>query len=71
MVKDNKRACWLCRQWEPGPIPEGEAGPSTGWCRKNAPLVTGGMMSAVETVWPITSPNDWCGQFERIERPFV
>jgi hypothetical protein len=37
---------------------------NTGNCRRRAPLVTGGMMSSVETVWPTTDIHDWCGEFE-------
>lgn len=33
-------------------------------CRRHAPIVTGGMMSSVETVWPNVKPLDWCGDFE-------
>lgn len=33
-------------------------------CRRRSPLVTGGMMSNVETVWPTVGPDDWCGDFE-------
>lgn len=47
------RSCASCRFWE------GEAG--EGICRRRAPVVTGGMMSNVETVWPRTTIMDWCG----------
>lgn len=33
-------------------------------CRRRAPLVTGGMMSATRTVWPVVALTDWCGDFE-------
>lgn len=33
-------------------------------CRRHAPLVTGGMMSSVETVWPVVQFFDWCGEFK-------
>jgi hypothetical protein len=35
-----------------------------GQCRRRAPLVTGGMMSSVETVFPVTLPTEWCGEYE-------
>ena len=35
-----------------------------GLCRKQSPLVTGGMMSNVETVWPTVNSGDWCGDFD-------
>ena len=33
-------------------------------CHRHAPLVTGGMMSSTETVWPSVGPDNWCGDFE-------
>ena len=33
-------------------------------CRRHAPLVTGGMMSPKQTVWPIVKLDEWCGDFE-------
>lgn len=36
----------------------------TGNCHRRAPLVTGGMMSSVETVWPSVNKDNWCGDFE-------
>lgn len=33
-------------------------------CHRHAPIVTGGMMSNVETCWPHVKPDDWCGDFE-------
>lgn len=35
-----------------------------GDCRRHAPLVTGGMMSSVETVWPQVGETQWCGDHE-------
>ena len=36
----------------------------SGDCHRRSPLVTGGMMSCVETVWPSVNLDDWCGEFE-------
>lgn len=33
-------------------------------CHRRSPLVTGGMMSSCETVWPSVRRDDWCGDFE-------
>lgn len=35
-----------------------------GDCHRRSPLVTGGMMSSVETAWPSVNLDDWCGDFE-------
>lgn len=32
-------------------------------CHRHAPLVTGGLYSAVETVWPLVAEDNWCGDF--------
>ena len=37
--------------------------PEMAECHRNPPLVTGGMMSSVETVWPVVNPGDYCGEF--------
>ena len=55
-MTESRNTCSVCRFWDG----YGE----TGRCRRRSPLVTGGMMSAVETVWPIVSDHDWCGDFE-------
>lgn len=40
-------------------------------CHKRSPIVTGGMMSDIQTVWPEVSPEDYCGDFvERESQPF-
>lgn len=36
----------------------------SGDCRRHAPLVTGGMMSDKETVWPHVDRYDGCGDYE-------
>ncbi len=53
-------ACGYCIHWRKlllNPEPVGE-------CRRHAPLVTGGMMSPVETVFPSTPASEVCGDFE-------
>ena len=39
-------------------------------CRRNAPVATGGMMSALRTVWPVVGLNDSCGDFREDEIEF-
>ena len=53
----SRGACRICRFWNDHKTGRGE-------CRRAPPIVTGGMMSHVETVWPTTSEDDWCGGFE-------
>ncbi len=36
-------------------------------CRRNAPVVTGGMMSPTMTVWPWVGAHQWCGQHEPVQ----
>lgn len=38
-----------------------------GHCKRRAPLVTGGMMSDVQTVWPYMGISDWCGEHEALD----
>lgn len=33
-------------------------------CRRNPPVVTGGMMSAVQTIWPLVQDADYCGYWQ-------
>ena len=33
-------------------------------CRRNSPLVTGGLFSPTQTVWPWVAANDWCGEHQ-------
>ncbi|MBK8199186.1 MAG: hypothetical protein IPK75_12555 [Acidobacteria bacterium] len=33
-------------------------------CRRRAPVITGGMMSATMTIWPQVHKNGWCGEYE-------
>lgn len=32
-------------------------------CRRKAPTVTGGQMSALVTAWPLVAADDWCAEF--------
>lgn len=52
------RRCDECLFWEAIGNSSG-----AGECRIHAPIATGGMMTAIETVWPTTSPEQWCGEF--------
>lgn len=47
--------CLSCDHWNP-------SGEGHGQCRRNAPIVTGGMHCPVSTEWPDTLPGDWCGE---------
>lgn len=31
-------------------------------CRRRSPVATGGMMSAANTMWPLVTLDDWCGE---------
>ena len=50
--------CAICRYWD-----ESDEEALDGKCRRHSPIVTGGMMSSVETVWPTTNRDDWCGEY--------
>lgn len=66
--KRGNRACASCALWIGNPIDRypafGVDDADLGQCRKRAPVVTGGMMSDVITVWPMTRVSDWCAEFE-------
>lgn len=34
-------------------------------CRKNAPIVVGGLHNEEKTVWPVVDRVDYCGDFAR------
>lgn len=38
-------------------------------CRRNAPLVTGGLHAPTMTVWPWIRLDGWCGEYQRKDRP--
>jgi hypothetical protein len=38
-------------------------------CRRNAPVVTGGLYCATMTVWPMVSNDDWCGKHSASPKP--
>lgn len=33
-------------------------------CRRKPPVVTGGMMSSVQTIWPLVLDADFCGDWQ-------
>lgn len=37
-------------------------------CKRNAPLVTGGLHTPTMTVWPWIRLDDWCGEHEPKEQ---
>ena len=49
-------ACSTCSFWVALPV-----GAPDGQCHRHSPLVTGGLHCEVETVWPVTRPENWCG----------
>lgn len=51
--------CRNCKFYDAGAEPGYD-----GTCHRRAPIVTGGMMSSVETLWPALGPDNWCGEFE-------
>lgn len=36
---------------------------ATNECHRHAPIATGGMMSEVQTIWPVITQDNWCGDF--------
>lgn len=56
--------CASCTWWDKS---DDEA--LDGKCRRRSPLDTGGMMSNVETVWPSTNRDDWCGDYQSARSP--
>jgi hypothetical protein len=59
-------ACARCRYWR-----RLEANPSQGECRRRAPRpVTDGGVHSVAT-WPVTDPDDWCGEFRDRAAPMA
>lgn len=62
MYRKENEDCAHCRWYHDGnPNADGIAFYPT--CRRHAPLVTGGLHTAIETVWPRTLPSDVCGDF--------
>jgi len=65
------KLCKNCRYWHDLDYPNPGIDGVTGQCRRNPPMQTKGSTmgadcSAMETdeaVWPITEPDDWCGEF--------
>ena len=51
------RRCDGCSVWDR----EGTTG--VGFCRRHAPLVARVTAKEIETVWPETFAEDWCGEF--------
>lgn len=56
MEKPRTISCETCTFWIKPP-----EGATDGECHRHAPLVTGGLHCAVETVFPLTKPENWCG----------
>lgn len=60
--------CKFCR-WCSFPIPytqpdKTEAFLKTYKCQRRAPIATGGMMSAPQTIWPEVDETNYCGEWE-------
>jgi hypothetical protein len=65
-------SCEECRFWEGIGDIDGEV--RDGFCRRHAPRAAlrarEGEAGEVATNWPLTTPSDWCGEFEeRDENP--
>ncbi len=58
-----KERCETCCFWAGEKMVPDEPYPVTGRCRRRAPIATGGMMSAAETIWPWTGLSEWCGEY--------
>ena len=56
--------CETCRFWNGVKHVNEEPYPVKGECRRCSPLVTGGMMSNIVTIWPETGLSDWCGEYQ-------
>ena len=64
MTVDPHNTCNDCAFWDSGHDPE------AGVCRKKAPVASAldinmkviGVTSPA--IWPLTSPSDWCGDFD-------
>ena len=39
-------------------------------CHRHSPLITGGLHTPTETVWPLVNPDDWCGDYTPATPPF-
>lgn len=61
-----KELCLNCRFWnatENRMNKEGKAFPTNGECRVEAPVIRS--FSSIEGVFPLISPYQWCGKYER------
>jgi hypothetical protein len=59
--------CAACR-FNGGPYEHPDSPDRTGLrCAFNAPVVTGGMMAPVMTIWPLVQHADWCGEFQSVD----
>lgn len=66
-----ERTCESCRFWERGnaTITRGKwKDYAAGNCKRNAPIATGGLHGPEQTLWPQTSVNDWCGEYQPKEQ---
>lgn len=64
--ENDQRICAHCRWMRSRDTESGQINT----CRRNAPLVTGGLHTPVETVWPEIMLTDWCGDFAEEEPRF-
>lgn len=64
------RTCCGCKYWEDQSTPESRGAGSMvfGWCRKNPPrvILEDPELGQVETHWPCTMEEDWCGEYQSI-----
>jgi len=62
-------ACMDCLWWEENRT---EGGFSRGDCRRHSPVSFQGgpeFAHCIDTVWPETKESDFCGDFDRVEKP--
>lgn len=68
----NVKHCQTCRFWDCTPTHINPLSVKTeriyGFCRKTSPKFISGGLSAGHGIWPITSREEWCGEWVRKEK---
>ncbi len=59
-MTENGWYCGRCRYWHRPDKKKGEIGQ----CRRHPPQVVAEDLGDIETEWPETYSDDWCGDFE-------
>lgn len=59
-------SCKSCKFWD---VIKDSPGGAAGLCRRYAPRSVGmnplGEITNLDTTWPRTRPDDWCGQWDK------